>query len=78
MISMKILINNIEHRIFNASTCGDNCAKWLLRMGEEKEITINLRHLMNFGNEEFEIRILNTNQIVHNMAELIPVAGLYV
>ena len=24
-----ILINNIEDRIFNASTCGDNCAKWL-------------------------------------------------
>ena len=73
-----ILINNVEQKIFNASTCGDNCAKWLLKMGEEKEITINLRHLMNFGNEEFEIRILNTNQIVHNMAELIPVAGLYV
>lgn len=73
-----ILINNVEQKIFNASTCGDNCAKWLLKMGEEKEITINLRHLMNFGNEEFQIRILNTNQIVHNMAELIPVAGLYV
>lgn len=73
-----ILINNVEQRIFNASTCGDNCAKWLLKMGKEKEITINLRHLMDFGNEEFEIRILNTNQIVHNMAELIPVAGLYV
>ena len=73
-----ILINNVEQKIFNASTCGDNCAKWLLKMGEEKEITINLRHLMDFGNEEFEIRILNTNQIVHNMAELIPVAGLYV
>lgn len=73
-----ILINNIEQRIFNASTCGDNCARWLLKMGEEKEITINLRHPMNFGNGEFEIRILNTNQIVHNMAELIPIAGLYV
>lgn len=71
-----ILINNVEQKIFNVSACGDNCAKWLLKMGKEKNITINLRHLMNFGNEEFEIRILNTNQIVHNMAELIPVPVL--
>ena len=62
----------------NASTCGDNCAKWLLKIAEEKDVTINLRHLMNFGNEPFTIHILNTNQIVHSMKELIPIAGLYV
>ncbi|WP_310602312.1 DUF4869 domain-containing protein [Anaerosporobacter sp.] len=73
-----ILIANVPEKIFNASTCGNNCAKWLLKMGREKDITINLRHLMDFGNEEFEVRILNTNQIVHNMAELVPIAGLYV
>jgi hypothetical protein len=33
---------------------------------------------MNFGNEPFTIHILNTNQIVHSMKELIPIAGLYV
>ena len=29
-----ILIANVPKRIFNASLCGDNCAKWLLRMGK--------------------------------------------
>lgn len=73
-----ILVNNVPDKIFNASACGDNCAKWLLKIGREKDITINLRHLMDFGDGEFEIKILNTNQIVHNMEELIPVAGMFV
>lgn len=65
-------------KIFNASTCGDNCAKWILKMGEEKNITINLRHLMDFGENRFTLRILNTNQIVHSMEELVPIAGMIV
>ena len=73
-----ILIANVPGEVFNASTCGDNCAKWILKMGKEKDITVNLRHLMDFGDEDFELRILNTDQIVHNMSELIPIAGLYV
>ena len=73
-----ILVANEPDKVFNASTCGDNCAKRLLKIAEEKDVTINLRHLMNFGSEPFTIRILNTNQIVHSMKELITVAGLYV
>lgn len=73
-----ILIQNVPEKVFNASTCGDNCAKWILKMGVCRDITINLRHLMDFGTGEFEIRILNTNQVVHSMAELVPIAGLYV
>ena len=73
-----ILIANEPEKIFNASTCGDNCAKWILKMAEKRDITINLRHLMDFGKGEFSIRILNTNQIVHSMKELVPIAGLYV
>ncbi len=73
-----ILINNEPEKIFNASTCGDNCAKWILKLASNRDITINLRHLMDFGKGEFDICILNTNQIVHSMAELVPIAGLYV
>lgn len=73
-----ILIAHVPDKIFNASTCGDNCAKWLLKMGAEKDITINLRHLMDFGSGKFDIHILNTDQIVHSMEELIPVAGMIV
>ena len=73
-----ISIYKVPERIFNASACGDNCAKWLLRIGEREDVTINLRHLMDFGEGEFVIRILNTDQIVHNMKELLPVAAMIV
>lgn len=73
-----ILIKNEPSKIFNASTCGDNCAKWILKLAETEDITINLRHLMDFGDGTFDICIMNTNQIVHSMKELVPIAGLYV
>lgn len=71
-----ILVKFEPEKVFNASTCGDNCAKWLLRIAEKEDRTINLRHLMNFGDGEFQIHILNTDQIVHSMRELLPVAGM--
>ncbi len=65
-------------KIFNASACGDNCAKWILKIGREKDLTINLRHLMDFGDGDFEIKILNTGDIVHNMEQFVRIAGKYV
>ena len=41
-----ILIKNEPQTIFNASTCGDNCTKWILKIGEIQDTTVNLRHLM--------------------------------
>lgn len=73
-----ILVYNVPEKIFNASTCGDNCAKWLLKMSEERDITINLRHLMDFGEGSFKIEILNNHKIVNNMREFVSIAGLYV
>lgn len=73
-----ILMKNERTKIFNASTCGDNCAKWILKLAEQNDLTINLRHLMDFGDGTFDICVLNTNQIVHTMKELVPIAGLYV
>lgn len=70
-----ILMKNEPNKIFNASACGDNCAKWILRLADKQNLTINLRHLMDFGNDEFSIKILNTNQVVKSMKELIPIAG---
>lgn len=65
-------------KVFNASACGDNCAGWILKIGELKDLTINLRHIMDFGTERFEAKILNTGNTVHNMAEFIEIAGQYV
>lgn len=73
-----LLILNEPDKIFNASTCGDNCAKWILEIGKQKDLTINLRHMMSFGQDtEFEIKIENGGEIVHSMGELIPVASRY-
>ena len=73
-----ILVKFDKDKIFNASTCGDNCAKWILSIGESKDLTINLRHIMDFGEEDFEIEILNTGDIVHNILEFVNIAGEYV
>ncbi len=73
-----ILIKEMPNRVFNASNCGDNCAEWLLRIGETKDITINLRHIMNFGEKPFEIYIENTDQMVRDMDSLVRIAGRFV
>lgn len=73
-----ILIYKDREHIFNASTCGDNCAKWLLKMAENDDLIINLRHLMDFGKGKFEIEVMNNGNIVHDMAELVDAAGEYV
>jgi len=73
-----ILINHISNKIFNASNCCDKCAAWLLKISQEKDVIVNLRHLMDFGSDDFTIKIENTNKIVHNMLELITEAGAFV
>lgn len=73
-----ILVKYEPSRVFNASTCGDNCAKWLLRIAETEDRTVNLRHIMDFGEEPFAIRVLNNNSIVRSMTELTDVAIDYV
>ena len=50
----------------------------ILEIGKQKELIVNLRHIMDFGDNEFEIKILNKNQIVHNMEEFIDIAVEYV
>lgn len=65
--------------VFNATSCGENCAKWLLKIGEVKDITVNLRYFMPFnGMEPFKIKILNNDTIVTNMDEYTDVALDYI
>lgn len=49
-----------------------------MKIAESKDLTINLRDIMEFGDGEFEMKILNTGEVVHNMLEFVNVAGLYV
>lgn len=68
-----ILIDHDPDHVFNASACGDNCAEWLLKIGERKDVLIRLGYIMDFGKEPFDIVIENTGETVHDMRTLINV-----
>lgn len=76
--TLLLMAFDTSDKVFNASACGDNCAKWILKISQTKDLTINLRHIMNFGEQSFEAKILNTGEIVHNMSEFVDIAGEYV
>lgn len=62
-------------KIFNASACGDNCAKWIVKLGRQKDLTINLHHVMDFSSaDDFEAVILNTGKAVHSYEEYLKEA----
>ena len=64
-----LMLKDDTNKIFYASVCGDNCAKWILKIAEKKDLTINLRHLMDFGKGPFEIFFENNKTLVKNNRE---------
>lgn len=70
-----LLMHFMPERVYNASNCGDNCARWILAIGKAQDVTVNLYHLMDFGSRRFEIRVANTGEIVHTMDELVLAAA---
>ena len=72
-----LLIKHDKKQVFNASTCGDNCAKWILQLAEKRKLVINLHHVMDFGPDDFKIKVLNSGVIAHNMSELIRESSPY-
>ncbi|MDO4962083.1 MAG: DUF4869 domain-containing protein [Eubacteriales bacterium] len=70
-----IMIYENPDKIFDATSCGPNCSKWLLEIGRKKDITVNLHYFMPFdeiGNNG--IMILNENRIVKTQKELTAIA----
>lgn len=67
--TLMLLAFDDSGKIFNGSACGDNCAKWILKIAETRDITITLHHGMRFGAGPFEIEILNNGKIVQNRSE---------
>ena len=43
------------------------CAPFILKLAKKKDLTINLRHLMDFGKKKFpvDVKVLNTGDVVH-------------
>ena len=75
-----LLMYFMPQNIYNATTCSDNCAYWILRFAAQQDLTINLYHLMDFGKKKFPVavKVLNTGDVVHSMEELMPVAFKFV
>lgn len=75
-----LLMANDPEKVFNASTCCDKCAPFILKLAKKKDLTINLRHLMDFGKKKFpvDVKALNTGDVVHSMEELMPIAFQFV
>ena len=75
-----LLMENAPEEIYNASTCGDNCAPFILKLAKKRDLTINLRHLMDFGKKKFpvDVKVLNTGDVVRSMEELMPIAFEFV
>ena len=71
-----ILMSKDYEHIFNASACGDNCAKWILNIADMlesqgKNLLIRLGYLMDFGEKSFEIEIENLGKVVYDRKELV-------
>lgn len=70
-----LLLRFMPDKVYNATNCGDNCAYWILKIAKMQDITINLYHMMDFGNRRFTVRIANTGEIIHTMDEFVLVAA---
>ena len=64
---LQTLISIFEEptKVFDATSCGENCAKWLLEIGKQKDVTVVLSYPMTFkGLDPIEIHIINTDEVV--------------
>lgn len=56
--------------IFNLSNCGDNCAKWVRKISENKDLLVTTHHYMSFRDAgDFKIEMVNTGKIVNTNEE---------
>ena len=82
-----ILLANDRSNVFNISTCGDNCAKWILHIADirathHQKLHVSLHHLMDFGEGPFRIRVLDPQGkslgIARDMEEFLHLCWRYV
>lgn len=78
-----ILMLKTDYQIW-ASACGDNCAKWILRIEKEREkqgkdLEICLEHYMDFGYEDgvdFSFLCLDTGKMVESYEDYTTEIGV--
>lgn len=65
-------------RVMDITGCGDNCAKWIQRVGAEKDIDVQLNYPMTFHDtEHFPIYIKNLDRLCYNDDEVLSAYGEY-
>lgn len=69
-VKVLILMLKDDSFVYNLTNCGNNCAKWVLKIAEHKDLTVYLQYMIRFEGE-FEIQIMNTGKIVHNRKEYV-------
>lgn len=65
-----ILMLKTDEEIW-ATACGDNCAKWITKIAEMKDLTICLEHFMSFEDNHFPFRDANTGEIYNDYLDAI-------
>ena len=54
-----------------ATACGNNCAKWFLKIGERKDLTISIEHYFKFPVMEFDFIDAATGELFHDYMDFI-------
>ena len=74
-----ICIYKMPDLMYNATKCGENCAKWLVEIGRREDVTVNLRYYLPFDDcGDIEIEILNAYKKVYSAEEYRQFALKYV
>lgn len=69
-----LLIMLHTDRIVNASRCGDNCCKWIKKIGELKDLEVDVTHLHEFDRDtdsELHCYIMNTDTEINSYSEYV-------
>jgi hypothetical protein len=65
-----ILMEYMPENEYYGTACGDNCAGWILKIAERKDIFLAFNHLMRFP-QPFRIKGVNSGKILTCMMDLI-------
>lgn len=51
-----------------ATNCGDNCAKWIIDIAKQQDITIVLEHIMEFP-YDFDAICIDSGKEIHSLQD---------
>lgn len=67
-----IMASHDSSRIYNLTSCGDNCAKWVIKLAENRDINMRLGHYMDFSDvSNFKVQLMATGEIITNYDDLL-------